>query len=134
MLLENLSLFLQIVRHGSMAAAGREAGMSPATVSERLAALERHYGSRLLTRTTRALSLTEEGRALAEGAPRLLAEAEELETRLRDGVTGRAMPERTRRRPCTRRFLPTTPALSRVVSTTAMWPACLERGPCPPPR
>ena len=68
MLLENLSLFLQIVRHGSMAAAGREAGMSPATVSERLAALERHYGSRLLTRTTRALSLTEEGRALAEAA------------------------------------------------------------------
>ena len=94
MLLENLSLFLQIVRHGSMAAAGREAGMSPATVSERLAALERHYGSRLLTRTTRALSLTEEGRALAEGAPRLLAEAEELETRLRDGVTHVAGPIR----------------------------------------
>lgn len=94
MLLENLSLFLRIVRHGSMAAAGREAGLSPATVSERLAALEQYYGTRLLTRTTRALSLTEEGRALAEGAPRLLAEAEELETRLRDGVSHVAGPIR----------------------------------------
>jgi DNA-binding transcriptional LysR family regulator len=87
MLLENLALFLRIVRHGSMVAAGREMGLSPATVSERLAALESHYGTRLLTRTTRSLSLTEEGRALAEGAPTLLAEAEALETRLRDGVT-----------------------------------------------
>lgn len=87
MLLENLSLFLLIVKRGSMAAAGREKGMAPATVSERLAALEAHYGTRLINRTTRALSLTEEGRALAEGAPNLLAEAEELEGRLRDGIT-----------------------------------------------
>lgn len=94
MLLENLALFLRIVRHGSMAAAGREAGLSPATVSERLAMLEAHYGTRLLTRTTRALSLTEEGRALAEGAPNLLSEAEELETRLREGVSRVAGPVR----------------------------------------
>jgi len=94
MLLENLSLFLRIVRHGSLAAAGREAGLSPATVSERLATLEAHYGVRLLTRTTRALSLTEEGRALAEGAPNLLAEAEELEARLREGVSHVAGPIR----------------------------------------
>ncbi len=87
MLLENLSLFLRIVQRGSMAAAGRELGLSPATVSERLAALEAHYGTRLLNRTTRALSLTEEGRALAEGAPNLLAEADELESRLRQGVS-----------------------------------------------
>lgn len=86
MLLENLSLFLLIVQRGSMSAAGREKGMAPATVSERLAALEAHYGTRLINRTTRALSLTEEGRALAEGAPGLLAEAEELEARLREGV------------------------------------------------
>jgi DNA-binding transcriptional LysR family regulator len=86
MLLENLALFLRIVRHGSMAAAGREMGLSPATVSERLAALEAQYGTRLLTRTTRSLSLTEEGRMLAEGAPNLLAEAEALQSRLRDGV------------------------------------------------
>lgn len=87
MLLENLALFLLIVQRGSMAAAGRDMGLSPATVSDRLAALEAHYGTRLINRTTRALSLTEEGRTLAEGAPNLLAEAGELETRLREGIT-----------------------------------------------
>ena len=39
MLLSNIALFLQIVEKGSLVAAGRGAGLSPATVSERLAAL-----------------------------------------------------------------------------------------------
>ncbi|WP_430441850.1 LysR substrate-binding domain-containing protein [Shinella sp.] len=86
MLLENLSLFLRIVEKGGLAVAGREVGLSPATVSERLASLEAYYGAALLTRTTRAISLTEEGRALVEGARRLLAEAEELESRVRRGA------------------------------------------------
>lgn len=86
MLLDNLDLFLRIVQKGSLAAAGRELGLSPASVSERLAALERYYGVALLTRTTRAISLTDEGRLLVEGARRLLAEAEELESRLRLGA------------------------------------------------
>lgn len=86
MLLDNLALFLRIVEKGGLAVAGRETGLSPATVSERLAALEAHYGATLLARTTRAISLTEEGRALVDGARRLLAEAEELESRLRRGA------------------------------------------------
>lgn len=61
MLLGNLALFLRIVEKGGLAAAGREVGLSPATVSERLTALERHYGAALLTRTTRAISLTTRG-------------------------------------------------------------------------
>ena len=81
MLLDNLALFLRIVEKGGIAAGGREMGLSPATVSERLAALENHYGARLLNRTTRSISLTEEGRELIAGAQRLLAEAEELEAR-----------------------------------------------------
>ncbi|MBI5110807.1 MAG: LysR family transcriptional regulator [Rhodovulum sp.] len=86
MTFDQLSLFLRIVEKGGLAAAGREMGLSPASVSERLAALERHYGATLLTRTTRALSLTDEGRVLVEGARRLLAEADELEARIRHGA------------------------------------------------
>lgn len=86
MLLDNLALFLRIVERGGLAAAGRDVGLSPATVSERLRALEAHYGAALLTRTTRAVSLTDEGRLLVAGARRLLAEAEELETRIRHGT------------------------------------------------
>lgn len=86
MLLPNLALFLRIVEKNGLAAAGRDFGMSPATVSERLAALEAHYGAKLVNRTTRSISLTDEGRLLSEGARRLLAESEELEARIRNGV------------------------------------------------
>jgi DNA-binding transcriptional LysR family regulator len=86
MILDNLALFLRIVEKGGLAAAGRELGLSAASVSERLVALERYYGAALLHRTTRAISLTDEGRLLVEGAKRLLAEADELEARIRFGV------------------------------------------------
>jgi DNA-binding transcriptional LysR family regulator len=86
MLMTNLALLVRIAERQGLAAAGRDFGFSPATVSERLVALERHYGARLINRTTRSISLTDEGRLLVEGARRLLAEADELEVRIRDGV------------------------------------------------
>lgn len=85
MKLEHLALFVEIVERGSLAAAGRALGLSPATVSERLTALESHYDVTLLQRTTRALHLTEEGRLVLEGARRVLEEAGELEARVRHG-------------------------------------------------
>ncbi|WP_299480888.1 LysR family transcriptional regulator [uncultured Roseibium sp.] len=86
MLLDNISLFLLIVEKGSLAAAAREAGLSPTTVSERLAALEAHYDVVLLNRTTRSISLTEEGRTLVEGARAVLGEVEDLDSRIRSGA------------------------------------------------
>src|SRR5882724_8991867 len=86
MILDNLALFLRIVEKGGLAPAGRELGLSPASVSERLVALENYYGAALLHRTTRVISLTDEGRLLVHGARRLLAEAEELDALIRLGV------------------------------------------------
>ena len=86
MLIENLRLFLLIVEKGGLAVAGREMGLAPATVTERLAALEAHYGASLLTRTTRSTHLTDEGRELVAGARRILSEVEETETRIKLGV------------------------------------------------
>lgn len=85
-MLEHLRLFALIVERGGMAAAGRELGLSPATVSARVAWLEEHYGTRLLNRTTRSLSPTSEGVAVLEGARRVLEELEELEGRVRFGA------------------------------------------------
>jgi len=84
--LQHLRLFLQIVEKGSLAAAGRELGLSATTVSDRLASIEAHYGVTLLNRTTRAISLTEEGRTLFEGAREVLSAADELNSRVRLGA------------------------------------------------
>ena len=85
-LLQDFKLFQTIIKQGGLAAAGRELGMSRATVSERLAALEAQFNARLLTRTTRAISLTEEGRILLEGAHRILSASEDVQNAIRHGV------------------------------------------------
>ncbi|WP_272010077.1 LysR family transcriptional regulator [Roseovarius sp. ZX-A-9] len=86
MLIDNIRLFLTITEKGSLVAAAREVGLSATTVSERLAALEAHYGVVLFNRTTRKLSLTDEGRTLLSGAKVVLGEIEDLETRIRHGA------------------------------------------------
>src|ERR1700758_2876609 len=57
----SLLLFVRVARTGSFSAAGRELGLSQPTASRIVAALERKVGAALLTRTTRAVTLTEAG-------------------------------------------------------------------------
>jgi len=61
---------LQVFRHvadlNSFAEAGRRLGLSPAAVSKNIAELEAHAGARLINRTTRRMTLTEEGRIYLE--------------------------------------------------------------------
>lgn len=64
--IQQLKTFLDVVRHGSFAAAARELGMDPSIVSRSVAALEHELGVRLMQRTTRRLSLTEAGVAYHE--------------------------------------------------------------------
>ncbi len=77
---------MTISEKGSLVAAARETGMSTTTVSERLAALEAHYGVVLFNRTTRSISLTEEGRTLVDGARSVLSEVADLDARIRHGA------------------------------------------------
>ncbi|CAN0583232.1 unnamed protein product, partial [Ectocarpus sp. 12 AP-2014] len=86
MFLDNLRVFMIIAEKGSLVAAARETGLSTTTVSDRLAALEAHYGVVLFNRTTRSISLTEEGRTLLEGAKSVLSEVADLDTRIRHGA------------------------------------------------
>ena len=66
-----------IVAAGSLSAASRELGVSLAVVSKRLSTLEGRVGLRLVNRTTRALSPTEEGLALLAHLDRALEALEE---------------------------------------------------------
>lgn len=84
-LLDSLALFVRIVERGGLAAAGRDLGLSPAGVTERLASIEAHYGTKLLNRTTRAISLTDEGKILLESARQLLSDANDIDARIRLG-------------------------------------------------
>ncbi|WP_439548192.1 LysR family transcriptional regulator [Falsiroseomonas sp.] len=77
--LQAMELFVSAVREGSFSAAGRRAGLSPASVSRQVAALETALNIQLLNRTSRTLVLTEAGREyLARLDPILqnIAEAE----------------------------------------------------------
>ena len=77
--LKALQTFVAIVDRGSMTAAARSLDSSLPAVVRLLAALERQLGSRLLNRTTRRQSLTEDGRLYLERARRLLADLDEAD-------------------------------------------------------
>ena len=57
----DLEIFVKVADAGNMSAAGRELGLSPAVVSKHMSALEDKLKVRLFERTTRQLSLTEQG-------------------------------------------------------------------------
>ena len=61
--LNDIAMFVQVVRHGSFAEAGRRLGLPPNTVSRRIQQLEAQLGTRLMQRSTRKLTLTSAGQA-----------------------------------------------------------------------
>ncbi|OXT02839.1 LysR family transcriptional regulator [Notoacmeibacter marinus] len=75
-----LEIFARVVSAGSLSAAGREMGLSPAVVSKRLRKLEDRLGTRLLQRTTRQIALTEAGQGFHERVVAILAAVEEAES------------------------------------------------------
>jgi DNA-binding transcriptional LysR family regulator len=71
--------FVEIVDRGSLTAAAEALERSLPTVVRLLSELEKHLGARLLQRTTRQMSLTEDGRNYLERCRRILADVEESE-------------------------------------------------------
>ena len=77
--LEAMTFLLRVVDRGSFSAASRELGIPLATVSRKVGELETHLGIRLLTRTTRKVTMTDSGAAYVASARRILEEIEETE-------------------------------------------------------
>lgn len=89
--LPGLRAFERVAALGSLTAAATELGISLAAVSKRLAGFERRLGVRLLHRSTRRLSMTDEGRLLYPHAVQVVSgvqRAREAITQQRDAVSG----------------------------------------------
>lgn len=70
--LKQIESFVSVATRGSLSAAAREAGVTPAVIGRRLDALEARLGVKLLLRTTRRITLTFEGSAFLEDCQRIL--------------------------------------------------------------
>jgi len=70
--LKQIEAFASVATRGSLSAAARVEGVTPAIIGRRIDALEARLGVRLLLRTTRKLTLTFEGQAFLEDCQKLL--------------------------------------------------------------
>lgn len=84
--LQHLESFLAVVRAGSFVGAAEATGLSKAAVSRHVAELESKLGVRLLHRTTRRLSLTDDGQRFHARAGELVEALQELEAETASSV------------------------------------------------
>jgi DNA-binding transcriptional LysR family regulator len=73
-LASELAAFAQVVELGSFTASARSLGVPKVAISRAVQSLEKRVGAKLLTRTTRRVSITDAGRALLPHAQRIAAE------------------------------------------------------------
>ncbi len=79
-----LQVFAAVVDLGSFSAAGRALDLSPSAVSRIVDRIETRLGARLLLRSTRALTLTAEGRVYLQAARRILTDLDDVEQQIAD--------------------------------------------------
>ncbi|OWY27063.1 LysR family transcriptional regulator [Herbaspirillum robiniae] len=79
----DLEFFVLLARHGSLTAAARALDITPPAATKRLTLMEERLGVRLVNRTTRSASLTQEGETYLSHATRILEQLSEM----REAVT-----------------------------------------------
>lgn len=84
--MDDLSIFITVLKECGFRVAAKKLGLSPSTVSERITALEMSLGVPLFIRTTRSVTPTEAGQTLAERITPLL---NEMKTVLNDVASSR---------------------------------------------
>jgi DNA-binding transcriptional LysR family regulator len=78
-LIAALRIFLRVADTGSFSAVAAELGVTQPAISRQVSGLEQHLGARLVHRSTRSVTLTEEGRDLIRPAQQLIDSAEALQ-------------------------------------------------------
>ena len=84
-----MEVFVRVVDLGGFTQAARKLRLTPSGVSKLISRLEARLGSRLINRTTRKLTLTEEGQAFYQRSLRILGEMEEAEREAASGAAPR---------------------------------------------
>lgn len=77
-----ISVFMQVIQAGSFTLAAERLDMSKSGVAKSIARLEAELGVRLFQRTTRRLSLTDEGRQFSDGCARAMGELENVQAQV----------------------------------------------------
>lgn len=77
-----LRTFLRVAEVGSFSAVAEERGVTQPAVSRQVSALEEHFGTRLVQRSTHAVTLTDEGQELVPAAQHLVDSADALQERI----------------------------------------------------
>lgn len=85
--LSALEIFIRVVETGSFTAVAKERGTSQSAISKAVAGLEDGLGVKLLTRTTRSLTLTDYGQTYFEKMRSVLSEIAEADASLKAGET-----------------------------------------------
>lgn len=83
--LKQIEAFVAVATRGSLSAAARIEGVTPAIIGRRLDALESRLGVKLLVRSTRRLSITFEGEAFLEDCQRILTDLANAEASVSAG-------------------------------------------------
>lgn len=83
---KELSTFVEVAQRGSLSAAARDQGITPAMVGRRIDQLEERLGVKLFKRSTRKVTLTPEGSTFYEDCHRLLGEIRSAEEALTAGA------------------------------------------------
>lgn len=137
--LNEILVFMAVVDEGSFIAGGTAMGLSRSAAGKAVNRLEERLGVRLLHRTTRALSLTDEGRVFYERGLQILAAVDEAESSVAVGAGGGTprgvlrltLPDAYGRLvilPLLRRYLAAWPELQAEVSFTDRQADIVEEG------
>ncbi|MCI5050486.1 MAG: LysR substrate-binding domain-containing protein [Rickettsiales bacterium] len=82
--ISRIGMFLEVAKHESFAAAARSLGVTGPALSKQVQALEDQLGVRLLHRTTRLVTLTEEGALYSDRARKALEDLHEAEQQIQE--------------------------------------------------
>lgn len=88
--LRHLRVFVEVARCRKMSQAAHNLFISQPTVSQIIADLEREYNIKLFERYPKSVYLTDDGRRMLHQAQKIIAEADELDSMMREEAATRA--------------------------------------------